>query len=106
VGRLFQGIRDIQGTKTFFFVDLTNIPKDRHITYEKIVCDYKPKKGKITSQTHSGWRQIVLFRKTGNLNRGHHNIQNFDQHHTFYKRRRNDDDGHTKILPEHTFAQV
>jgi hypothetical protein len=44
VGRLFQGIRDIPGTNTFFFVELTNTPKYRKITYGKIVCDYKPRK--------------------------------------------------------------
>jgi hypothetical protein len=43
-GRLFQGIRDIPGTDTCFFIELTNIPKDRNITYGKIVCDYKPHK--------------------------------------------------------------
>jgi hypothetical protein len=43
-GRLFQGIRDIPGTNTCLFVELTNIPKDRNITYGKIVCDYKPHK--------------------------------------------------------------
>jgi hypothetical protein len=43
-GRLFQGIRDIPGTDTCFFVKLTNIPKDRKITYGKIVCNYKPHK--------------------------------------------------------------
>jgi hypothetical protein len=43
-GRLFQGIWDIQGTDTCFFIKLTNIPKDRKITYGKIVCDYKPHK--------------------------------------------------------------
>jgi hypothetical protein len=42
--RLFQGIRDIVGTDTCFFIKLTNIPKDRNITYGKIVCDYKPHK--------------------------------------------------------------
>jgi hypothetical protein len=40
-GRLFQGIGDIAGTDTGFFIKLTNIPKDRNITYGKIVCDYK-----------------------------------------------------------------
>jgi hypothetical protein len=44
VGRLFQGIHDIPGTDTCFFVKLTNIPKYRQITYGKIVCDYKPHK--------------------------------------------------------------
>jgi hypothetical protein len=44
VGRLFQGIRDIPGTDTCFFMELTNIPKYRKITYGKIVCDYKPHK--------------------------------------------------------------
>jgi hypothetical protein len=43
-GRLFQGIRDIPGTNTCFFIKLTNVPKDRKITYGKIVCDYKPHK--------------------------------------------------------------
>jgi hypothetical protein len=43
-GRLFQGIRDIPGTDTCFFVDLKNIPNDRKITYGKIFCDYKPHK--------------------------------------------------------------
>jgi hypothetical protein len=38
-GRLFQGIRDIPGTDTCFFVTLKSIPNDRKITYGKIVCD-------------------------------------------------------------------
>jgi hypothetical protein len=41
-GRLFQGIQDIPRTDTCFFTMLKNIPKDRKITYGKIVCDYKP----------------------------------------------------------------
>jgi hypothetical protein len=43
-GRLFQGIHGIPVTNTCFFVELKNIPKDRKITYGKIVCDYKPNK--------------------------------------------------------------
>jgi hypothetical protein len=43
-GCLFQGIRDIPCTNTCFFVEITNIPKYRKITYGKIVCDYKPHK--------------------------------------------------------------
>jgi hypothetical protein len=43
-GRLFQGIWDIAGTDTCFFIKLTDIPKDRKITHGKIVCDYKPHK--------------------------------------------------------------
>jgi hypothetical protein len=44
VGHLFQGIHVIPGTNTCFFIKLKNILKDRHITYGKIVCDYKPHK--------------------------------------------------------------
>jgi hypothetical protein len=44
IGRLFQGIRDIHGTDTCLFIKLTNVPKDRKITYGKIVYDYKPQK--------------------------------------------------------------
>jgi hypothetical protein len=43
-GCLFQGIRDIPGSNTCFFITLKNIPHDRKITYGKIVCDYKPHK--------------------------------------------------------------
>jgi hypothetical protein len=43
-GRLFQGIRDIPGIDTCFFIKLANVPKDSKITYGKIVCDYKPHK--------------------------------------------------------------
>jgi hypothetical protein len=43
-GRLFQGIRDIPGTNTCLFVELTNIPKGINITYGKVVFDYKPHK--------------------------------------------------------------
>jgi hypothetical protein len=40
----FSKIHDIAGTYICFFVELKNIPKDRKITYSKIVCDYKPHK--------------------------------------------------------------
>jgi hypothetical protein len=43
-GCLLQGIWDIPGTDTCLFIKLTNILKDRKITYGKIVCDYKPHK--------------------------------------------------------------
>jgi hypothetical protein len=44
LGRLFQGIDDIPGTDTCFFVELTNIQKERKITHGKILCDYRPQK--------------------------------------------------------------
>jgi hypothetical protein len=44
LGRICQGIRDIAGTNTTFFLDLQHIPKDRKITYGKLVCDLKPNK--------------------------------------------------------------
>jgi hypothetical protein len=42
LARICQGIRDIAGTNTAFFVELASIPNDRKITYGKLVCDYKP----------------------------------------------------------------
>jgi hypothetical protein len=44
LGRICQGIRDIAGPNTAFFIELTSIPKDRKITYGKVVCDFKPNK--------------------------------------------------------------
>jgi hypothetical protein len=42
--RICQGIRDVTGTNTAFFIDLHNIPKDHNITYGKLGCDFKPNK--------------------------------------------------------------
>jgi hypothetical protein len=44
LGQICQRIRDISGTNTAFFFDLASIPKDRKITYGKLVCDFKPNK--------------------------------------------------------------
>jgi hypothetical protein len=44
LGQICQGIRNIAGTNTYFFIDLTSIPKYRKITYGKLVCDFKPNK--------------------------------------------------------------
>jgi hypothetical protein len=44
LGRICQGIKDIAGTNTAFFVELPSIPKDRKITYGKLVCNCKPNK--------------------------------------------------------------
>jgi hypothetical protein len=58
LGRLCQVIRYIAGTYTYFFVELSSIPKDQKMTFGKLVCDYKPKKsGKISVQAHSRGRQ-------------------------------------------------
>jgi hypothetical protein len=46
IGCLFQGICDIHGTDTCFFVELKNIPKDRNITYDKLFVTIKPTKKK------------------------------------------------------------
>ena len=45
-GRLAQGIRDILGTDTIFFISKSEIPKDRlrEVTYGRIVVAYKPNK--------------------------------------------------------------
>jgi hypothetical protein len=44
LGKSFQGIQDISGTNTAFFVELASIPKDKKITLGKLVCEYKPNK--------------------------------------------------------------
>jgi hypothetical protein len=42
--RICQGIHDVARTNTAFFIDLNSIPKDRKITYGKLLCDFKPNK--------------------------------------------------------------
>lgn len=45
-GRLAQGVRDIPGTDTIFFIQRHEIPEDRqgNVTYLRFVCDYRPQK--------------------------------------------------------------
>jgi hypothetical protein len=44
LGWICQGIQDIDGTNTAFFVELSSITTGHKITYGKLVCDYKPSK--------------------------------------------------------------
>jgi hypothetical protein len=48
-GCLFQGIQDIPGTDTYFFIKLTNIPKDRKITYVNYSGDVTTSTADITT---------------------------------------------------------
>ena len=45
-GRLAQGIRDVKGTSTIYFIDKSEIPKNKikEVTYSRIVVDCKPDK--------------------------------------------------------------
>jgi hypothetical protein len=47
LGRLAQGFEGTKGTETIFFMthdEIANIPKDRTVTYARIVVDYRPQK--------------------------------------------------------------
>jgi hypothetical protein len=93
---LFQGIWDIAGTDTCFFIKLTNFPKDRKITYGKIGCDYKPHKKE----------KERLLRRHRHFNSRHNNIQNPNQQHPLHRGRRHDDDGHKELLSRHPAATI
>jgi hypothetical protein len=54
-GRLFQGIGDIPGTDTCFFVELTTILKDRKITYGKKSVITNPRKKKKNASGSRWW---------------------------------------------------
>jgi hypothetical protein len=105
LGRICQVIRDIAGTNTAFFVELSSIRKYRKITYGKQVCDYKPNKTKKTSgQAHGGGRQTQLQWVNSNINCGYHNFQNLDQQHIVNKICKTDDDGYQELLFGHTIT--
>jgi hypothetical protein len=85
LGRLCQGIRDINGTNTCFFVELTNPPKDRKITYGKIVCEYNPhKKEKERVKLTVGGDRLdysgEVATSTVDIN-----FQSFNQQHAFHR---------------------
>ena len=47
LGRLTQGIRDIKGTSTLFFIPKNDVPPDRKVTYGRIVCELRPMKKEV-----------------------------------------------------------
>ena len=44
LGQLAQGIRGLKGTNTFIFIIKAQVPKDKKVTYGKILCEVKPDK--------------------------------------------------------------
>ena len=44
MGQLAQGIREVKGTNTIMFIPKSKVPKDKNVTYGKIVCDAKAEK--------------------------------------------------------------
>ena len=43
-GRLAQGIRDVNGTNTIYFIPCSTVPHGCTVTYGRIVVDYQPQK--------------------------------------------------------------
>ena len=43
-GRLAQGIRDIKGTDTIFFITKNQVPKHKKVSYARFVCELRPLK--------------------------------------------------------------
>ena len=43
-GIIFQGVGDIQGTNTCFFIHRHKVPQDAKVTYYRIVCNIWPQK--------------------------------------------------------------
>ena len=46
IGSIFQGIQDIEGTDTCFFIQKNEVPKGSKVTHSRIVCDIRPQKTK------------------------------------------------------------
>ena len=44
MGQLAQGIREVKGKNTVMFIPKSKVPKDKKVTYGKIVCEMKPEK--------------------------------------------------------------
>ena len=44
VAQLAQGLKDIQGTSTIYFIKHKDVPKHKTVTYGRIVVDYWPQK--------------------------------------------------------------
>jgi hypothetical protein len=99
LGRICQGMRDIAGTNTAFFIELNSIPKDRKITYGKLVCDFKPNKTeKHRVRLTVGGDRLDY---SGDIATSTADITTFVNH-----RSKNDDDGHKKLLLRHSIVNI
>jgi hypothetical protein len=103
-GCLFQGIRDIPGTDTCFFIDLKNIPNDINITYSKLVCDKNHTRSKRNVSANRRRPHTRILRRRCHFNGRYHNFQYPDQHHPLHQGSRNDDDGNKELLYRHPTA--
>ena len=63
LGRLAQGIRDIEGTDTIDFIPYSDVPTDQTVTYGRIICTYRPQKDEKqrTRLTVGGNHIVCLF---------------------------------------------
>ena len=65
MGQLDQGIRGFKGTNTVLFIPKYQVPKDKKVTYGKIVCEVKPEKYETESTRLTVGGNLLDF--TGNL---------------------------------------
>jgi hypothetical protein len=92
---LFQGVRDIPGTDTCFFIDLKKHParKKVHIRQNCLRLQTTQER-KGTCSANRRRRQTRLLRRRRHFNGRYHYFQDHDQHHPLHQGRRHDDDGH------------
>ena len=62
---MVQGIRGVKGTNAVIFILKTQVPKDKKITYGKIVCEVKPEKEEKERTRLTVEGKLLYF--TGNL---------------------------------------
>lgn len=44
LGRMVQGVRDVKGNDVMDFIPKSEVPSNKKVTYDKLVCDYRPLK--------------------------------------------------------------
>ena len=65
LGQLAQGIIEVKGTNTVMFIPKSKFPKDKKVTYGKIVCEIKPEKEEKERTRLTVGGNLLEF--TGNL---------------------------------------
>jgi hypothetical protein len=69
IGHLFQGIRELKGTNTCFFIKKSQVPTNKQPTYSQIVCNFFPqKKEQDCTCLTVGSNQNQLPRQQSNAN--------------------------------------
>jgi len=64
IGRLAQGYKDAKGMNTIFPIRRSNVPRNKHVIYGRIVCDIRPQKVETHRVRLTTGGNLIIYNST------------------------------------------